>query len=61
MDIKQIEIYKLMTPETKLRISLDLYYSARQIKAAAIKSENPEWDNKMIEKHLRELFFYART
>jgi len=60
MHIKQKEIYKMMTPEKKLKVALNLYYSAWEIKEAAIKKENPEWDKKMVEKHTREIFFYAK-
>jgi hypothetical protein len=50
-----------MTPEEKLKIALRLYYSARQLKAAALQHEHPHWTKKEIQKKVREIFLYART
>jgi hypothetical protein len=50
-----------MTPAQKLRVALDLYYAARQIKAAALKNQHPDWSAKKINQKVREIFLYART
>jgi len=57
----QKKIYQSMTPEEKLKIALRLYYSARQLKAAALHHEHPNWTKKEIQKKVREIFLYART
>jgi hypothetical protein len=57
----QKEIYQSMTPEQKLRIALKLYYSARQLKAAALRHDHPKWTEKEIQEKVREIFLYART
>ena len=57
----QKKIYQSMTPEEKLKIALRLYYSARQLKAAALLHDHPDWTEKEIQKKAREIFFYART
>ena len=36
MDQRQLEIFKSMTPEKKLKIAMDLYWSARSLKVGAV-------------------------
>jgi len=50
-----------MTPDRKLKIALRLYYSARQLKAAGLRGQNPDWTEEKIQIKLREIFLYART
>jgi len=50
-----------MTPEQKLQVALDLYYSARQIKTACLKSQHPEWTDDAIRQKVREIFLSARA
>ena len=50
-----------MEPEQKLEIALSLYYSAKELKAAGLRVQNPDWpENKILDK-LRDIFLYART
>ena len=57
----QKHIFQSMTPEQKLKIALRLYYSARQLKAAGLRVQNPDWTKGEIQNKLREIFLYART
>ena len=57
----QKKIYKSMPPEEKLKIALRLYYSARQMKAAALRHNHPKRTEKEIQEKVREIFLYART
>jgi hypothetical protein len=50
-----------MTPEKKLKVASRLYYSAKQLKAAALHHNHPEWTEKEIQEKVREIFLYART
>jgi len=50
-----------MTPERKIRIALDLYESARQVKAAGLRAFHPDWTEEKIQQTVREIFLYART
>jgi hypothetical protein len=50
-----------MTPDQKLRLALRLYYSARQLKAAGLRDQNPDWTEEKIQTKLQEIFLYART
>lgn len=51
--------FKSMTPEKKLRLSLNLYYAARELKRAWLKLRHPEWDNAALDEELRAIFKHA--
>lgn len=55
------ERFKGMTPEKKLELSLRLYYSARELKEASLRTFHPDWDDEKIEEEVRRVFLYART
>lgn len=61
MHPEQKRILKSMTPEQKLDAALSLYYSARELKAAALRAEYPNLNEKEIQEKVREIFLYART
>ena len=50
-----------MTPEEKLRVALRLYYSARELKSAALRAQHPDLSDGEIQQQVREIFLYART
>ena len=49
------------TPEQKLLLSIKLYYSARELKAAALKKFHPELTEKEISDRVKKIFLYARS
>ena len=55
------EIFRKMSAEKKIELSLNLYYSARQLKETVVKQNHPDWPQERIEKEVREIFLYART
>jgi hypothetical protein len=61
MHPEQKRIFQAMTPEQKLRISMRLYWCARELKAAGLRRQYPEWTREQIDKKVREIFLYART
>jgi hypothetical protein len=61
MHPEQKRIFKKMTPEQKLAISMRLYWTARDLKAAGLRLQHPEWTQKQIDQKVREIFLYART
>jgi hypothetical protein len=61
MHPEQERIFQAMEPEKKLRVAQMLYYSARQLKAAGLKAQNPDWTEEKINNRVREIFLYART
>lgn len=52
----QVEILRRMTPEQKLRAAERLYWSARELKAAWLRHEHPEWTEEQVEKAVRDAF-----
>lgn len=53
--------FKHLTPEEKLNLSLRLYYSARELKKAAVRNFHPELTEEEVEEKVREIFLYARS
>jgi len=61
MHPEQKKIFQAMTPEQKLGVSMQLYWCARELKAAGLKRQHPEWTQEQIAQKVREIFLYART
>ncbi len=57
----QVEIYRNMSAQRKLEIASDLYRTARELKAMAIRDDHPDWTEEEVQKKVREIFLYART
>jgi hypothetical protein len=57
----QNQILAKMSPGKKLEIAMQLYYSARELKAAGLRTDHPDWDEKQVQQAVREAFLYART
>lgn len=56
-----LQVLRSMTPEQKLRAAERLYYSAWQLKAAALREEHPDWTDEAIHRAVRMIFLYARS
>ncbi len=56
---QQLEIIKGMSPAKRLRLAEQLYLSARQVKAAYLKTLHPDWDEEQIQRTVREWLIYA--
>ena len=57
----QRRLFREMPPERKLEIAMMLYWSARELKAAALRARHPELTEKEIQLKVKEAFLYART
>jgi len=57
----QIEVLKKMTGGQKLKLAMRLYWSARRLKAAWIRQQNPDWTEEQVQKEVTEIFKNART
>ncbi len=53
--------FRFMSPEKKLELSMQLYYSARELKRSWLKLQHPDWNDAQADVKLREIFLYART
>jgi len=58
---EHIKILKKMSPQQKLEASLNLYYSARKLKAAWLRQTHTEWSEEQIEQAVTEAFTNARN
>jgi hypothetical protein len=61
MKTEEQKILQAMSPAQKLRAAERLYYSARQLKAAALRAEHPDWTEEAIREAVRQIFLYARS
>ncbi len=55
----QKQIIKKLTAEQKIRAALDLYYSARELKASGLRAMHPGMSKEEIDKKVRDIFLYA--
>jgi len=55
------KILQAMSPAQKLRAAERLYHSARQLKAAALRAQHPNWTDEAIREAVRQIFLYARS
>lgn len=56
-----IERFKSMSAEQKLNLSLQLYYSAKELKRSWLRNQHVDWTDQQIEMKLRKIFLYTRT
>jgi hypothetical protein len=49
-----------MTPQQRLRAASRLYWSARQLKEASLRTFRPELSEEEIKATVRDFFLYAR-
>jgi hypothetical protein len=57
----QGQIFRRMTPEQRLRAAERLYWSARELKAASLRTWHPELSEAEIHQRVKEAFMYARS
>lgn len=58
---EQIEIYRRMTPGRRLEVAEQLYWSARQMKAAWLRSLHADWTEAQVEAEVTYNFSHARS
>jgi hypothetical protein len=58
---EQIAALRAMTGEERLRVAEQMYWSARQLKAAALRSFHPDWSEEQVEREVRRIFLHARS
>lgn len=50
-----------LTGEQKLRAAFDLYWMARDIKAARLRQTCPDWSEERVQQRVKEIFRHAVT
>jgi hypothetical protein len=58
---EQKRIFQSMSPARKLELAEMLYWEARELKFAGLKTLHPDWEDSKIRQKVREIFLYART
>jgi len=56
----QNEILRNMTATQKIRLALNLYYSAWKLKSAWLKEIHKDWSDVQIEQEVKRIFSNAR-
>ncbi len=59
--LKQIEALRAMSGQERLKVAGRLYWSARKMKAAGLRSQHPDWPETRIEAEVRRIFSNARS
>lgn len=57
----QVAIFRAMSPGERWKAAHRLYWSARRLKAAYLKSRHPDWTDEQVEEAVREAFMHARS
>jgi hypothetical protein len=57
----QINIFKKMSAEEKIHLSMRLYWSARQLREAALRKFHPGWSEQKIKTEIRKDLSNVRT
>jgi len=55
-DPDQIQALRQMDPGQRLKVAAQLYWSAKSLKAAALRSFHPEWTEDQVQRRAREIF-----
>ena len=58
---EQIEIFRRMTPGKRLAMAESLFWTARDLKAAWLRSRNPTWSEDDVRRNVTRLFVDARS
>jgi hypothetical protein len=56
-----VAVLRRMSGEQKLRAASALYWSARELKAAALRTQHPDWSEEDVQKRVKEIFLHAVT
>ena len=56
----QTDVLRAMTPAERLAAAARLYWSARQLKEAALRAWHPEWTDEQVRRAVHDAFLYAR-
>ena len=56
---EQFAIYRRMTGQQRLKVAGQLYWSARKLKAAGVRSQHPEWTEEKVIADVNRIFLHA--
>ena len=58
---EQIAALRAMTGLRRLHLAERLYWSARKMKAAGLRSQHPDWPEPRLDDEVRRIFSHARS
>ena len=58
---EQIEILRQMKPERRLALAEQLYWTAREMKAAWLRAQHADWSEEQVSREVTRIFSNART
>ena len=58
---EQFAVLRAMTGARRLYLAEQLYWSARKMKAAGLRSQHPDWPELRLNDEVRRIFSHART
>jgi hypothetical protein len=58
---EQIESFRRMPAERRLALAEGLYWSARELKAAWLRAQHPDWTDIQVSREVTRVFLHARS
>ena len=58
---QQVEIYRRMSPGRRLEIAEQMYWAAREMKTAWLRSQHPGWTEEQVDREVTRLFSHATS
>ena len=58
---QQFESFRRMMPERRLVLAEQLYWSAREWKAAWLRAQHADWSEAQVAREVTRIFRHART
>jgi hypothetical protein len=55
------EALRRLSPEQRLRSASALYWEAREVKAARLRTQFPDWTEEQVLQRVKEIFMHAVT
>jgi hypothetical protein len=56
---KQIELYRQLTPQQRLKIGFDLYELTRTLARQGVRYQHPDWEEGKVEQEVNRRFQLA--
>ena len=57
---EQFALLRAMPGERRLQLAEDLFWSARELKAAGIRNQHPDWSEKKVTAEVNRIFLHAQ-
>jgi hypothetical protein len=58
---EQFEAFRRMSPGRRLALAEKLYWSARELKAAWLRTQHPDWSEEQVAREVTRIFLRARS